>query len=187
MEQKDDRFLSLLNSFIESLIISLVFAIVLTQFIIRPVRVEGLSMYPTLNDKELGFSNIIATKVSSVKRFDVVVIHLKDQNKYIVKRVIGLPGEEIEYRDEVLYVNGEALEEPFLDNPHHNAYVNDEREFMQDFGPVLVDEDHYFVLGDNRPNSIDSRNYGLFSKDMISSKNVFVFLPFKSVRRVRRP
>ena len=186
MEQKDDRFLSLLKSFIESLIISLVIAIILTQFFIRPVRVEGLSMYPTLNDKELGFSNIITTKVSSVKRFDVVVIHLKEQNKYIVKRVIGLPGDEIEYRDEVLYVNGTETPEPFLDNAHHNAYVDDSREFMQDFGPILVEADHYFVLGDNRPNSIDSRNYGLFSKDMISSKNVFIFLPLNKVRRVSR-
>lgn len=186
MEQKDDRFLSLLKSFIESLIISLIIVLILTQFIVRPVRVEGLSMYPTLNDKELGFSNILATKIASIKRFDVVVIHLKDQDKYIVKRVIGIPGDEVEYKDEVLYVNGEAVEETFLDNPHHKAYISDDREFMQDFGPIKVGKDQYFVLGDNRPNSIDSRNYGLFTKDMITSKNIFIILPLNKVRRVGR-
>ena len=113
MDKKNDRFLDILKSFIQSFMFSLVLVIIITQLIVRPDRVEGLSMYPSLNDKELGFSNILSLRLKGVKRFDVVVIQLEDQNKFIVKRVIGLPGEEIEYKDETLYVNGEAIEEPF--------------------------------------------------------------------------
>lgn len=184
MDKKNDRFLDILKSFIQSFMFSLVLVIIITQLIVRPVRVEGLSMYPSLNDKELGFSNILSLRLKGVKRFDVVVIQLEDQNKFIVKRVIGLPGEEIEYKDETLYVNGEAIEEPFLENTFREQYLDNDAEFMVDFGPIQVAEDSYFVLGDNRPNSIDSRNYGLFHRNMIKSKDVVVIFPFKKLRKV---
>ncbi len=184
MNKKDDRFLEVLKSFIQSFIFSLLLVILITQLVIRPVRVEGLSMYPSLNDKELGFSNILSLRLKGVERFDVVVIQLEDQNKFIVKRVIGLPGEEIEYKDETLYVDGEAVEESFLENEFRQDYLDNDAEFMVDFGPIQVGEDDYFVLGDNRPNSIDSRNYGLFNREMIRSKDVVVIFPFKNLRKV---
>lgn len=187
MEVKDDRFLNVLKEFIKSMVISLVFVIVLTQFIAKPVRVEGLSMYPSLNDKEIGFSNILSTKISSIKRFDVVVVFLEDQNKFIVKRVIGLPGEEVMVQDEVLYIDGVMVEEPFLENSYREQFRIEEREFTKDIDPVIVGPDQYYLLGDNRPNSIDSRMYGLFNKDTIESKSVFVILPINRIRRVARP
>lgn len=187
MDNKDDQFLKVLKEFIKSMVISLVFVIVLTQFIARPVRVEGLSMYPSLNDKEIGFSNIISTKITKVKRFDVVVVYLKEQNKYIVKRVIGLPGEEIMYQDEILYIDDVIVNEPFLENSFREQFIKEDREFMQDISPVKIGDDEYFLLGDNRPNSIDSRMYGLFKKDMIKSKGIFVILPLSRIRRVGRP
>jgi len=186
MNKKDDRFLKVLKEFIQSMIISLVFVIVLTQFVIRPVRVEGLSMYSSLKDKEIGVSNILSNKLSQVKRFDVVVVYLEEQNKYIVKRVIALPGEEVEYRDEVLYINGKEVDEPFLNTSFKEQFVNEDKEFMRDLDAVKVPKDHYFLLGDNRPNSIDSRNYGFFPRNSIKSKSVFVFLPINRIRRVGR-
>lgn len=187
MDKKDDRFLKVLKEFIKSMIISLVFVVVLTQFIARPVRVEGLSMYPSLNDKEIGFSNIISTKISDVERFDVVVVFLEEHNKYIVKRVIGLPGEEIMYQDETLYIDDVVVEEPFLDNQFREQFTREDREFTRDISPVKIGEDEYFLLGDNRPNSIDSRMYGLFNEEMIKSKGIFVILPLSRLRRVGRP
>ena len=187
MDNKDDQFLKVLKEFIKSLIISLIFVIVLTQFIARPVRVEGLSMYPSLNDKEIGFSNILNTHIGEIKRFDVVVVYLEDQNKYIVKRVVGLPGESIKYQNEKLFINGEEIEEEFLENPFRERFRTDELEFMQDIEEVQIGEDEYYLLGDNRPNSIDSRMYGLFNKKTIKSKGVFVILPLSKIRRVGRP
>ena len=187
MDKKDDRFLNVLKEFIKSMIISLIFVIVLTQFIARPVRVEGLSMYPSLNDKEIGFSNIISTKISDIKRFDVVVVYLEEQNKYIVKRVIGLPGDEVMVQDEILYINGEEVKEPFLDNTYRQQFVTEDREFTKDISPITVGTDQYYLLGDNRPNSIDSRMYGLFEEDMIKSKGVFVVLPLSRLRMVGIP
>lgn len=184
MNKTDDRFLKVLKEFIQSMIISLVFVILLTQFVIRPVKVEGLSMYPSLNDKEIGVSNILANSLGSIKRFDVVVVYLKDQNKYIVKRVIALPGEEVEYRNEQLYINGKEVDEPFLDTDYRAQYTDADREFMQDIAPIKVPKDHYFLLGDNRPNSIDSRNYGFFERSAIKSKSVIVFLPLNRLRKV---
>lgn len=187
MDKNDDRFLIVLKEFIKSMLISLVFVIVLTQFIVRPVRVEGLSMYPSLNDKEIGFSNIISSKLTKIKRFDVVVVYLEDQNKYIVKRVVGLPGEQIKYENEQLYIDGNPIDEPFLNNSYRQQFVEEDREFTQDIEPIKIGNEEYFILGDNRPNSIDSRNYGLFNSSMIKSKNVFIILPLNKIRRVGRP
>lgn len=187
MDKPDDRFLKVLKEFIKSMIISLIFVVVLTQFIARPVRVEGLSMYPSLNDKEIGFSNILNSKIGKIKRFDVVVVYLEDQNKFIVKRVVGLPGEEIKYEDEILYIDGKEIKEPFLDNSFREGKIAQEEQFTQDIQTVTIEDDEYYLLGDNRPNSIDSRMYGLFHKDMIKSKGVFVILPISKIRRVGRP
>lgn len=89
MNKGDDKFLIAVKDFIKSMVISLVLVILVTQFIARPVRVEGLSMYPSLNDKELGFSNILSMKMKDPERFDVLVLYLDSQKKHIVKRVIG--------------------------------------------------------------------------------------------------
>ncbi|WP_159638780.1 signal peptidase I [Erysipelothrix anatis] len=186
-EKQDDKFLLLIKDFIKSLIISLIAVFIITQFIARPVRVEGLSMYPTLNDNEFGFSNVIGLKVSDIERFDVVVVHMEEKNRNIVKRVIGLPGEKIRYEKDVLYVNDVAVEEPFLDNPFKQKWVEDnDLVFTADEPEFIVPEGHYFVLGDNRRNSSDSRQYGAFAYEEIISKCVFVFLPLNKLRPVGR-
>lgn len=186
-EKKDDKFLIMVKEFIKSLVISLIAVIVVTQFFARPVRVEGMSMYPTLDNHETGFSNIIGVKTGEIKRFDIVVVYLEAQKKHIVKRVIGLPGEKVEFKNDVLYINDVIVEEPFLDTD----YVRDwkleyDRQFTYDFGPVIVEEGSYFAMGDNRPNSSDSREYGFFKKNTIKSKDVFIILPLNRLRHVGR-
>lgn len=186
-EKKDDKFLLLIKDFIKSLAFSLVLVIIITQFLARPVRVEGLSMYPTLDNHEAGFSNILGVKMSEIQRFDIVVVYLKEQNKYIVKRVIGLPGETIEFRNDILYVNNEPVEEPYLDNDYANDWKREnDRKFTDDLPARTIPEGQYFLMGDNRQKSSDSRHYGAFNKGDIKSKDVFVFLPFTKIRHVGR-
>lgn len=177
-EKKETKFLSGFKELLKSFIVSLVIVVVLTQFIIKPVVVEGKSMYPTLQEGEFGFSNIIGLKLGEIQRFDIVVIKVPDQNKNIVKRVIGLPGDTVEFRDNKLYINNTFVEEPFLDNEYVDSF-NDNTYFTVDFGPLIVPPGEYFVAGDNRQNSSDSRNgYGTFSKENVISKGVMVLYPF---------
>ena len=180
--KKDDKFLIFLKELMRSLAISLVIVFLFTQFLFQPVRVEGMSMYPNLNDHELGLSSIITLKTSKLSRFDIVVIRLAD--KSIVKRIVGLPGETIEYKDGSLYVNGKLEREAFLENDYVKQYLidNELNYFTQDFGPYKVAKDGYFVVGDNRINSSDSRSKGSFAKDTIKSKSIFILFPLNKIR-----
>lgn len=124
-------------------------------------------MYPNLKDGQTGISFVIS-KYFGIDRFEIVIV--KTENKDIVKRVIGLPNEKIEYREDKLYVNGELIEQDF-------DFVKDGTE---DFSIELKD-DEYFVLGDNRIVSRDSRDIGPINKSKIVSLHVFVITPFKEL------
>ena len=159
---------SFLKETIETLLISGVILFILLKFFIYPCRVDGTSMYPTLHDNDIGHSFII-TKNIGVNRFDICVIKLNDEyGKKIVKRVIGMPNETIEYKDNVLYIDGVKYEEDYLKDVTTNDFS------------VKLNDDEYFCLGDNRNNSKDSRYYGAFSKDMIISTHVLVLYPFNN-------
>ena len=138
--------------FLKMLLISIVVVFLCTRFLIRPVRVDGDSMYPTLHNNAIGFSNILTYRMQGLKRFDIAIIYVPEKKEYLVKRVIGLPGETI--------ANGS---------------------FTQDFGPVTLADDEYFMLGDNRPYSSDSRWYGPFKKEQIKAKDVVVLFPFQQI------
>ncbi len=165
-------------SFFKDLFICMAVVMVITNFIVRPVQVSGNSMYPTLNDKALGFSNLIGNHFSELKRFDIVIIHIPEKNEYIVKRVIGLPGETVSYQGGQLYINGSPIEEDFIDQDYASTYGGS---FMSDVQPVELGKDQYYCLGDNRPHSSDSRYYGPFNRQNIVSKGVFIFFPFSEI------
>lgn len=155
----------------KSLVISLVAVLVVLNFLIHPVQVEGNSMAPTLKNQEYGLSNIIGAKLGHFDRFDIVIIHMEDSGRYLIKRIIGLPGETISYKNDVLYVNGKAVKEPFLDSNFMSAYP----QFTSDVEEITLGKDEYFCLGDNRPNSADSRMYGAFKKSQITAKGWLFF------------
>lgn len=118
-------------------------------------------MYPTYQDKQLGFAGKLFSE-DDIQRNDVVVIHTLEGKK-IIKRVIGLPEEKIEYIEHTLYVNGNKVEDQFDD-------------ITEDYS-VIVPKGEYFCLGDNRTNSKDSRNYGTFKFNQIYAKGVLILWP----------
>lgn len=170
---------------LKSIIVALVIVFIVQKWILKPVKIVGQSMYPSLYDGEVGFSNVLSRNFTDFERFDVVIVQQPDSSDLLVKRLIGMPNEIIEYRDDQLYVNGEIVAEPHLSSDHKTAYVaTRQMSFTNDFGPVLLGEHQYFLLGDNRPYSRDSRFYGPFLESTIISKSVYVLLPIENLRVV---
>ena len=154
------------------LVISFLVVTILTTWVIKPIRVRGGSMYPTLEDGSIALSGLINMH-NGVERFDIVTVFQDYKDQYLIKRVIGLPGETVEFRDNELYIDGQLLEQPFLDEEYTSTYD----EFTGDF-KIVLEDDQYFLMGDNRPNSSDSRVYGPFTLEDITSEDVFVVFPF---------
>ena len=165
---------------IKTVIVSFVVFFVVTTFLFRPVRVDGSSMYPTVQSGSLGFSSIVTRHVRKISRFDIVVIKLEEDGKLLIKRVIGLPGETITYENGLLYVNGEQIDEDFLDKEHMEKEMKKySRDVFTAPFTVTLQENEYFCMGDNRIISADSRVYGPFSGDDIISCGVLIFYPFE--------
>lgn len=135
----------------------IIVAFIFTQYVIHPFFIRGNSMEPTLHNGDYVFTNVINKK--NIKRFDIVCIDLED--KRIVKRLIGLPGEHLIYKDNQLYIDDVKYEEPYLSNT-----------YTQDL-EIYLGDDEYYCLGDNRTNSKDSRVYGTFTYKQIYSKDIY--------------
>lgn len=168
-------------------ILELAVVVVITTFffheIVIPVQVDGQSMYPTLHDLDTGVVSAMNIDQDGIERFDIVVLQSDKLDKRIIKRVIGLPGETVVYKNERLYIDGVYYEEKFLDKKYmeeaKRQYNSDL--FTSDFEYILSD-DEIFVLGDNRLKSADSRVLGPFSYDDIIGKKGFVFYPFNNIQ-----
>lgn len=157
-----------MKKFIDDLIPYIIIVIVVVlfrTFIMTPAVVDGLSMYDTLNDHDIVLINKIVMKTNNINRFDIVVLKNNTDGDKIIKRIIGLPGEKIEYKDNKLYINGEEIEDNFK--------TNETTDFTAE-----TKENEYFVLGDNRELSKDSRYLGNFKKENIIGKVDFRFYPF---------
>lgn len=143
--------------------------ILFRTYIITPVQVNGDSMLNTLHNDDVMLLNIIGYKIKDIKRFDIVVFkHYQDP---LIKRVIGLPGEAIAFKDNKLYVDGEYITQPFLDDRTEDFT-------LLDFGYEKIPPNQYFVLGDNRDNSTDSRYIGFIDKKKVMGKANFIIFPF---------
>jgi signal peptidase I len=161
-------------SFLRDVIISLIIGLLLIHFVIRPVQVEGSSMYPTLQNRAIGVSNLLGYRMDGIKRFDIVIIYEEESDKYLVKRAIGLPGETISFKNGKLYINGEKTAEDFLNSSYKDSYNG---VFTDDMDEITLGEEEYFCMGDNRPHSTDSRYYGPFKRDRIISKGIMILYP----------
>lgn len=145
-------------------IVILITVLLIRTFIVTPVVVNGDSMVPTLKNKEL---LLLKKYDKNIERFDIIVFDYN--NSKLIKRVIGLPGETVEYKDGNLYINGEIVIDNFSNITADFKYIG------------TIEEDTYFVLGDNRNNSVDSRMIGLVTKDMILGSTDFSLWPIKTI------
>ncbi|HWY78788.1 MAG TPA: signal peptidase I [Candidatus Sulfotelmatobacter sp.] len=159
--------------------------LVIYIFLFRPFQVSGDSMYPTFKNGEYILTNLIAVRVNGIQHGDVIVFKAPpDPEKDFIKRVIGLPGDTVELKEGFVYLNGNKLDE--------SAYLhNDVRTyggaFLKDGQSFIVPDRNYFVMGDNRPFSSDSREWGLLPNNMVIGKSFFVYWPITNMRLVHNP
>lgn len=169
-EKQPSFFREVLSTIMYILVITGVFLLI-QQFAFVLVSVDGQSMYPTLEHND----RLVLNKLSSIDRFDIVVFPPPDEpDKQYIKRVIGVPGDEVEYREDVLYLNGEQVDEPYLEHyeegEHFSTYVTGNFSLETLLGTQTVPEGQYFVLGDNRLNSRDSRSFGFVDEEAITGE-----------------
>jgi signal peptidase I len=169
-------------SWFRDLVFSVMIAVVLIVFIYQPVKVEGTSMMPTLTDQERIFINKFTYRfgLGSVSRGDTVVFwYPQDTSKSYIKRVIGVPGDRVRVEGGLVYVNGQALVESYV--PPENRDSNSWRDGEEQ----VIPDGKYFVLGDHRNQSSDSRMWGYVPRANIYGKAVFVYWPLQKMGRVR--
>jgi signal peptidase I len=163
------RIFAEIRSWFRDILFAFATAIFIVIFIIQPVKVEGTSMQPRLVDQERIFVNRFIYRFADIQRGDIVVFwYPRDRNKSFIKRVAALPGDELEIRYGSLYVNGQRIEEPYL-KPEFRDHDSLHKE--------IVPPGQYFVLGDHRNSSNDSRNWGFVPRDLIYGKAVFRYWP----------
>jgi signal peptidase I len=163
---------------LRDLLFALMFAALLVVFIVQPVKVEGTSMLPRLHDGERIFVNkLIYYGLPQLKRGDIVVFWFPDDpSKSYIKRIIGLPGETVEIREGRIYIKSQGREQ-LLDEPYIDPQRNLSR---QNLPPKEVRAHYYFVMGDNRDASSDSRIWGLVPEKYIYGKALFRYWPLGS-------
>jgi len=158
-----NQLLKLLKELFPYIIIIIV-VIIIRIFIFTPVVVNGPSMMNTLHNGDVMILDKIGMKLGGIKRFDIVVIQTGKTK--IIKRVIGMPGETISYHDNKLYINGKEVSD------------NHSNEITYDFEEVKIPDGEYYVLGDNRTDSVDSRILGTIPKNEILGHATFIIYPF---------
>lgn len=173
---EDSRKKHWFTEFLEAVLPALVIVIIINVFLGQTRRVDGLSMEPSLEDDQRIIMEKISYRFREPERGDIVVLHRPDSTSGhpLIKRVIGLPGETVAIRDGVVWIDGEPLEEPYLDQPT-NGYMPEQ----------LVPENHVFVLGDNRGSSNDSRAFGMVLYDDLLGKAWIRYWPLDQVGLVQ--
>ena len=166
-----------LGLWLRDLLISAIASVLIITFLYQPVRVEGTSMLPRLEDRDRLFINKFVYHFSAVERGDVVVFRYpKNPQISYIKRIIALPGDRVEIERGQVMVNGQPIKEP---------YVPEEFRDTRSFDAMAVPEGEYFVLGDHRVSSNDSRSWGFVPRSYIYGKAVFVFWPLEHLGSVR--
>jgi len=178
---------------VETLLIAAAIFLVIYAFLFRPFNVQGESMFPNFHSGEYVITNLIGfedfkiyhANFGTLKLGDVVVfVSPPDPTKDYIKRVIGVSGDTVMIKGGSVYLNGKLLDESAYLKPDVKTY---EGAFLTEDKAVTVPANQYFVLGDNRPESSDSRTWGFVTKDEIVGKSLFVYWPLDRMRLVNNP
>jgi signal peptidase I len=162
---------------VRDLLVSAAASVLIITFLYQPVRVEGTSMLPRLEDQDRLFINKFVYKFTSIERGDVVVFHYpRDPEKSYIKRVIALPGDRLRIDHGTVWLNGRPLRE---------SYVPEEFHDNRTMAEMVVPEDAFFMMGDHRSISSDSREFGPVERSLIYGKAVFVYWPARDAGAVR--
>lgn len=207
-EDDERTLLEDILDFVKVFVISAIVILLFVNFVAHPVRVDGKSMYPTLKDGEFGFTNVGGVLLNGVERGDIVVVTMEEegQKTHWVKRVIGLPGDTVSCVNDVVYINGKVLDETkYIDPDYRQSCIDNSKDHYfnkvpnsdlgdnkrnynpdvedqyVDFKEVTLGDDEYFVMGDNRPFSKDSRYVGPVKKSQIFAKKMLVLLPISDI------
>lgn len=157
-------------------LIIIVVVILIKQFLFSPILVNGESMESTLHENDLMILDKISYRFSEIDRFDIVV--LESGGTKLIKRVIGLPGEHIEYKDNKLYIDHQEVKDPYGKGITYDFQ-------LEDFSLEKIPDDYYFVMGDNREDSVDSRIIGVVPKDDILGHAQFILFPLSRFGNVK--
>ncbi len=168
---------------IKALAVAIALAFFIRTFLFAPFIVEGQSMESTLHNEEKLVVNKAIYYLQEPKRGDIIVFHAEATRDYI-KRVIGVAGDTVEVKNDVLYINGKQVDEPYLAK-NREKIKGQNIPLTEDFGPIVIPPGHIFVMGDNRLNSHDSRAIGPVDLKTVVGRAEFVFWPFSQVRMTR--
>lgn len=165
----EERPSRLLRIWLRDVLFSIILAMLIVTFLYQPVRVEGTSMAPELQDRDRVFINKLVYRLGDVHRQDVVIFHYpNDPEKTYIKRVIAGPGDTIRIQKGAVYLNGELLQEPYIASSYEDH---------RSLPLTTIPPDEYFVMGDHRNISSDSRDFGPVARSFIYGKALFVYWP----------
>jgi signal peptidase I len=175
--ESNGRPLPVVAVWARDLLVSLAISAFIIIFLYQPVKVEGTSMMPGLEDQERIFVNKFVYRWEPIERGDIVVFRYpRDASKSYIKRVIGIAGDRVRIENGQVYVNGEALEEDYVPNDYADA---------RSYAEIVVPANSFFVLGDHRTMSNDSRDFGTVNERYIYGKAVFGYWPMEKLGRLR--
>ena len=162
---------------LRDLVVAVAISVLIVVFLYQPVRVEGISMLPRLDDQDRLFVNKFVYHFTAIERGDVVVFHYpRDPEKSYIKRVIAVPGDRLRIDHGTVWLNGQQQPEPYVPEEYRDAKSTPE---------IVIPEGSYFMLGDHRSISSDSREFGLVQRSFIYGKAAFVYWPASDVGTVR--
>ena len=179
------KIYSFLLDTIQTFLLAAAVFLIIYAFLFRPFEVKGDSMYPNFKDKQYVLTNLISLRFSDPKQGDVVVFNApNDKEKDYIKRVIGIAGDTIMLKNGDVYINGIKFDEsPFLE-PSIKTYAGG---FLAEGQEIIVPQGSFFVLGDNRSFSSDSREFGFVKKEELVGISLFVYWPISDLKLVKNP
>lgn len=176
----DPKFKHYFKTVFINVLIAAIVLFLLVNYVVSPVKIKGRSMFPVLKDKERIIISKLGLNRENIKRFDIIVFtNPREKGKRFIKRVIGLPGETIKIKDGDIYINSIQIRQAFISEEMKNNFQ------AVNIGTMKIPEDFYFLIGDNREISRDSRTYGVIHQKNILGKAIFRYWPFSRFGKIQ--